>query len=190
MAGAGLFQMAPYQWTDTAGLSMRGLELAGKMAAAHDKKINQTQTTTKSGGSSGLGSTLGSIAGGVLGSMIPGVGTGIGTMIGSSLGGALGGAIDGGSAGAAAGLAGGFGLGMGLAGSDTWTEGMGGMWENLGIKGGGGQTKSPTLSIEGGASNDLIPKSSDSSKAFDLLPKTIGEAYQMELKTQPLGWMK
>lgn len=114
MAGAGLFQMAPYQWTDAAGLSMEGLKLSGQMAASMDKKIKQTTTKKESGGSGlggALGSVLGTVGGAALGSIFPGVGTALGASIGGSLGGGIGGAIDGGSAGAAAGIAGGFGLG-------------------------------------------------------------------------------
>lgn len=133
MAGAGLFQMSPYQWTDTAGLSMEGLKLAGDMAKAHDKKVKQTSTTTKESGSSGLGGTLGSIAGTAIGAFAGGP---AGAAIGGALGGGLGGAIDGGSAGAAAGLAGGMGFG-----TQFGTSGAGGAlagWGNsLGLKASG-----------------------------------------------------
>ncbi len=133
MAGAGLFQMSPYQWTPTAQLSMQGLQLAGDMAKAHDKKINQTQTQTTKSGSSGLGSTLGSIAGTALGAFVGGP---AGAAIGGSLGGGLGGAIDGGSAGAAAGLAGGmsFGQQFGTSGAGNALAGWG---QSLGLKASG-----------------------------------------------------
>ena len=107
--GYGIFDMGQKPWTQTADLSMDALRLAGTMAAARDKKINQTSTThseTKtSGGRGGIGGVLGSVVGGIAGSFIaPGVGTALGSMIG----GGLGGAIDGGGTGA---LQGGLALG-------------------------------------------------------------------------------
>ena len=127
---AGLISMAPYQWTNTAGLSMEGLKVAGQMAAARDKQIKQTTTQkTKTSGGSGLGGVIGSALGGIAGSVVPGVGT----MLGASIGGALGGAIDGGSSGAAQGAGMGLGMGTSLAGSDSFNSAMGSLWSNLGL---------------------------------------------------------
>ena len=118
---SGLFSMAPYQWTDTAGASLKALSIAGDMAKSRDKKIYQTSTTKKSGGSGGLGGALGGIAGGIAGSFF---GT-AGTMIGSTLGGTLGGAIDGGYEGATQGA----GFGLGLASNNS----IGSLMDNIGM---------------------------------------------------------
>lgn len=125
--GYGIFDMGQKPWTQTADLSMDALRFAGTMAAARDKKINQTSTThseTKtSGGRGGIGGVLGSVVGGIAGSFIPGIGTAIGTTLGSMVGGGLGGAIDGGGAGALQGA--GFGLAYGS--SNTGRELTGGV---------------------------------------------------------------
>lgn len=118
---SGLFSMAPYQWTDTAGASLKALSIAGEMAKSRDKKIYQTSTTKKSGGSGGLGGALGGIAGGIAGSFFGPAGT----MIGSTLGGALGGAIDGGYDGATQGA----GFGLGLASNNS----IGSLMDNIGM---------------------------------------------------------
>ena len=118
---SGLFSMAPYQWTDTAGASLKALSIAGDMAKSRDKKIYQTSTTKKSGGSGGLGGALGGIAGGIAGSFFGPAGT----MIGSTLGGTLGGAIDGGYEGATQGA----GFGLGLASNNS----IGSLMDNIGM---------------------------------------------------------
>ncbi len=120
--GYGIFDMGQKPWTQTADLSMDALRLAGTMAAARDKKINQTSTThseTKtSGGRGGIGGVLGSVVGGIAGSFIaPGVGTALGSMIG----GGLGGAIDGGGTGALQGAGIGLAYGSSGIGSDIST---------------------------------------------------------------------
>ena len=123
---SGLFSMAPYQWTDTAGASLKALSIAGDMAKSRDKKIYQTSTTKKSGGSGGLGGVLGGIAGGVAGALLPGNwGGAVGSMIGSTLGGTLGGAIDGGYEGATQGA----GFGLGLASNNS----IGSLMDNIGM---------------------------------------------------------
>lgn len=111
---SGLFSMAPYQWTDTAGASLKALSIAGDMAKSRDKKIYQTSTTKKSGG---LGGALGGIAGGIAGSFFGPAGT----MIGSTLGGA----IDGGYEGATQGA----GFGLGLASNNS----IGSLMDNIGM---------------------------------------------------------
>lgn len=120
--GYGIFDMGQKPWTQTADLSMDALRLAGTMAAARDKKINQTSTThseTKtSGGRGGIGGVLGSVVGGIAGNFIaPGVGTALGSMIG----GGLGGAIDGGGTGALQGAGIGLAYGSSGIGSDIST---------------------------------------------------------------------
>ena len=120
--GYGIFDMGQKPWTQTADLRMDALRLAGTLAAARDKKINQTSTThseTKtSGGRGGIGGVLGSVVGGIAGSFIaPGVGTALGSMIG----GGLGGAIDGGGTGALQGAGIGLAYGSSGIGSDIST---------------------------------------------------------------------
>lgn len=115
--GYGIFDMGQKPWTPTANLSMDALRLAGTMAAARDKKINQTSTThseTKtSGGRGGIGGVLGSVVGGVAGSFVGS------PMLGSMLGGAIGGAFDGGGG---AGIAQGAGIGLAYGASGIGSD--------------------------------------------------------------------
>ena len=161
--GYGIFDMGQKPWTQTADLSMDALRLAGPMAAARDKKINQTSTThseTKtSGGRGGIGGVLGSVVGGIAGSFIaPGVGTALGSMIG----GGLGGAIDGGGTGALQGAGIGLAYGSSGIGSDIST----GATDNIKKMFGGGNTGNDgsignpsTGSITNGWSSGFIKRS-------------------------------
>ncbi len=117
MAGAGLFKMQPYQWTDTGRLAVEANRNEVQAAASMDKNRNAGQK--KSGGIGGsLGGVLGSIGGAALGTMVgmPQVGA----MLGGMAGGALGGAIGGGGTGAATGAGEGLGAGMAIGSSDMF----------------------------------------------------------------------
>ena len=113
----GLFQMGTLGWTPAAQLATQNQSGAAASYASMDKAVNQTQTTTVSGGS-----------GSIFGDILPIVGAGVGAMfgpagmaVGSGIGGALGSAAGGQNAATLGGLgvsgAGVLGKDMGLAGT-------------------------------------------------------------------------
>ena len=134
MAGAGLFKMQPYQWTDTAKLAVEANRNEVAAASAMDKK--KPEAKGKGIGGS-LGGMIGSIGGAALGSVIPGLGTTAGAMLGGMAGGALGGAMGGGGgAGAATGAGEGLGMGMALGSTgaaDSIGKGTQDLFGNTGL---------------------------------------------------------
>ena len=157
MAGAGLINMSPYQWTPAAQLAVQANGQAVEAAKSMDKN---RPTQKKKGLGSGLGSAIGGIAGSYFGPM--------GSMVGSTLGGMIGGAIGGDSESAMAGAGEGLGMGMAMAStgtSDKIQSGMKDFFKNSGLDTAGDAAKSGGFNFDfagstesGKANNDLMGK--------------------------------
>lgn len=88
---AGLISMGPMHWTNGAQLSMQAQELAGRMAASMDKKINQTSTTKQIVPKVSTGEAIGGVLGGMLGTAIDPLNNHGGGALGAGLGSLAGG---------------------------------------------------------------------------------------------------